>query len=136
MSVDIDEPGRDDLAGGIDDPIALARLKVRANFYDAVALRTDVGRTGGSARPVDHLSAADEQRRGGRCRRLGRQDGDQRQQDTARHAGNATPQLFPLIFFVPIPSCGSGATWMGTSNWNGGGSFATSGSNSSGTPAG
>jgi hypothetical protein len=57
--VDIDEAGRDDLAGGVDHGLAGLR-RDRADGDDAVAAEADVGLERGAARAVDDLAVADD----------------------------------------------------------------------------
>ena len=62
VAVQVDEPGRDDLAGGVDrasDVLGAGRLPARGRA--AVALDDDRSRAAGRARPIDDRPARDEQ---------------------------------------------------------------------------
>ena len=59
VGVDVDEPGRDVAAGGVEHRGRRRRRQV-ADRGDAVAGDADVGAAGRAASAVDHLAAADE----------------------------------------------------------------------------
>jgi hypothetical protein len=59
VGVDVDEAGRDDQAGCVDD-VGRVRLGERSNRRDAPVLDADVGAAPRRAGPVDDLTAGEE----------------------------------------------------------------------------
>ena len=61
MRVHVDEAGRHDVSGGVDDALAGLGRQRRPDLDDRVAVDADVGDARGAAGAVDEAAVADEQ---------------------------------------------------------------------------